>query len=180
MEWLTRVKQDSRSIEQFNTLYDSCWSSRDPNRIVHHSCKWQPKPQIPNPQQPVLINFYHAAVNPKISTQIVLQGEPNTLDAWITKATEVASVLERTGLLFTRGIDRRHNQAPFKPQIKQEQRDLTTYDGKPTEVNAIEPKGPSSLLAGLMANHRSHDKKGNRLLQSRSSIQRSLGNIFEA
>src|SRR5260370_662631 len=142
MKWLMTVRQDLRSIEQFNTLFRiHSGRAEIPTGEFVTVANGNENLRIHNSQQPVLINFYRAAVLPKISTQIVLQGEPNTLDAWITKATEVASALKRTGQLFARGINRRHNRTPFKLRIKQEQRDLTTYYGKPTEVNAIEPKG---------------------------------------
>src|SRR6266550_6188492 len=164
MKWLTTVRQDSRSIEQFNTLFRiHAGRAEIPTGEFITVANSNANLRIPNPQQPILINFYRAAVNPRISNQIVLHGEPNTLNAWMTKATEVASALRRTGQLFTRGIDKRPNRSPFKPRFKQEQQDLTTYYGEPTEVNAIEPKGPSKPFTRRVPDEEIERRKTNGL-----------------
>jgi hypothetical protein len=59
---------------------------------------------LPNPNQAMLKHFYQLAVNPKISSQIILSGTPNTINRWMTKAAEIDLVIQRTNSLFSRGI----------------------------------------------------------------------------
>ena len=57
------------------------------------------------------------AIQPKISSQIILTGAPTTINEWMTKAAEIDSAFKRTNSLFSRGITSGKKKSNWKPRL---------------------------------------------------------------
>jgi hypothetical protein len=95
MKWLSLVKQGGKRIEEFNTL-SRIHGTRA--RLNFTNMIYAPTPTaggnaiaMPNPNQAMLKHFYQQAINPKIISQIILSGAPNTINGWMTKAAKIDS-----------------------------------------------------------------------------------------
>ena len=99
LKWLYSTKQENRSIEEFNTLFQI-----DRQKAGLSFTDTIGNPPVPNPNQIMLKHVYQGAISPKISSQIILNGTPNFINRWMTKAAEVDALLCRTNSLFAKGF----------------------------------------------------------------------------
>jgi hypothetical protein len=104
MKWLSHTKQGGRSIEEFNTLFRIHGTRA--GFTFANNITTGPNQVTPNPSQGILKHLYQQAVNPKISSQIIIQGQPATINEWMTKAAEMDSAFRRTNTLFAKGFQR--------------------------------------------------------------------------
>ena len=114
MTWLTSTRQRDWDLEKFNTLFEiNAGRTGIPTSGTIRVGRGDRAYDIPNPQQAILINFYRQAINPQVSRQIVIAGEPRTITEWMQKVIEVSESMKRAGALFVQGIDRKSNRPPF-------------------------------------------------------------------
>jgi hypothetical protein len=146
MKWLSLAKQGGKMIEEFNMLFriHGTRAGLSFTDMIH-----APPPTaggntitVPNPNQAMLKHFYQQAINPKIASQIILSGAPNTINGWMTKAAEVDSAFRRTNLLFSRGIQGGNGKRQaWKPKLSGGSRNHD--QGEPMDVDAMNQQGSS-------------------------------------
>ena len=51
---------------------------------------------VPNTNQKPLIGMYTLGLNPEIAKQIILAGQPETINLWMTRVVEIDSAYRRT------------------------------------------------------------------------------------
>ena len=128
LKWLYSTKQGNKSIKEFNTLF----------RIHGQKAGLSfadtiGNPPVPNPNQIMLKHVYQGAISPKISSQIILNGAPDFINGWMTKAAEVDALLQRTNLLFAKGFQ--STKKAWKPRIPYQN---SSYNqGEPMDINHI-------------------------------------------
>jgi hypothetical protein len=75
------------------------------------------------------------AIQPKISSQIILSRTLNTINAWIAKATEIDSAFKQTNLVFSRGITSTKKKSNWKLRLHYSQPD-NGY-GEPMDIDVM-------------------------------------------
>jgi hypothetical protein len=101
---------------------------------------------IKNENQEMLKHLYQTAIDPRITSQIVLNGAPETIEAWMTKAVEMDANQRRANSLFSKGIQQgnknryKQGKPAWKPRL------YWTNDhhdrGEPMDVDAINHQPP--------------------------------------
>ena len=89
---LNAMRQGRQTIEEFNVQFlltgsDAGYDFSDTLNITQQRTTLT----IENPMMATLIGIYQVAINPNITEQIVISGEPRTIGAWMTKAAEIDS-----------------------------------------------------------------------------------------
>ena len=96
MKMLGTMKQGSTTIEEFNTkfLINGGKAGMDFGDTITIT-QGQQNFRVPNPHQRNLIHMYQNALNPKIAQQIIVNGDPETINAWMSRAAKIDSALMR-------------------------------------------------------------------------------------
>ena len=117
MKMLGTMKQGSTTIEEFNTkfLINGGKAGMDFGDTITIT-QGQQNFEVPNPHQRNLIHMYQNALNPKIAQQIIMNGDPETINAWMSRAAEIDSAYRRTNSLFSKGIQQK-GRSTWKPRL---------------------------------------------------------------
>jgi hypothetical protein len=84
----------------------------------------------------VLINYYQQALNPKMVAEIILKGTAQTLDEWMTVATQLDAAQRMINHLQNPIAQRsQHHRKTFKPNFHY--RSKTERYGEPMDVDAL-------------------------------------------
>ena len=133
MLWLGQAKQGSMTIERFNTLF----------RINGQKANFQFRDSTlmsPNPHQDTLKFMYARAIQPRLSSQIIIAGQPENINQWMTKAAEIDSAFRRTNSLFARGVQEKQKQ-PWKPRFSSTRTSPSQY-GEPMDIDSLQVQKP--------------------------------------
>jgi len=93
-----------------------------------------------NPQ--LIIRMYESAINRNIAPQIILAGAPDTLDEWMTKASQIDRAYKRSNRLFA-------GAASFKRKDNHRQKPKSFYGdsssrnqsmGEPMDIDRLSPQ----------------------------------------
>jgi len=93
-----------------------------------------------NPQ--LIIRMYESAINRNIASQIILAGAPDTLDEWMTKASQIDRAYKRSNRLFA-------GAASFKRKDNHRQKPKGIYGdsfnrnqsmGEPMDIDRLSPQ----------------------------------------
>ena len=141
MKMLGTMKQGSTTIEEFNTkfLINGGKAGMDFGDTITIT-QGQQNFRVANPHQRNLIHMYQNALNPKIAQQIIVNGDPETINAWMSRAAEIDSAYRRTNSLFSKEIQQKGRSA-WKPRLHARE-----YNpGVPMDIGYIENRalGPS-------------------------------------
>ena len=94
--------------------------------------------QIPNLHSATLIHLYQNALNPTLAQQITIQGEPDTISEWMSRAATIDSAYRRTNVLFARGINGQ-GRSNWKPRFQPR----GEYRGEPMDIGFVDTDRPS-------------------------------------
>jgi len=93
-----------------------------------------------NPQ--LIIHMYESAINRNIASQIILAGAPDTLDKWMTKASQIDRAYKQSNRLFS-------GAASFKRKDNHRQKPKSFYGdssnhnqsmGEPMDIDRLSPQ----------------------------------------
>jgi len=82
---LQEIRQGKMDVDELNTKF----------RLLLQRAGVNP---TQNPQ--LIIHMYESAINRNIASQIILAGAPDTLDEWMTKASQIDRAYKRSNRLF--------------------------------------------------------------------------------
>ena len=92
MQALVTMKQGNMPVEEFNTKFiikgNTAGLDFGDTIQVHQGNQ---NITIPNPHLVTLINLYERALSPKLANQIIMNGAPETISGWMSRAAEVDS-----------------------------------------------------------------------------------------
>jgi len=86
---LQEIRQGKMDVDELNTKF----------RLLLQQAGVDP---TQNPQ--LIIRMYESAINRNIASQIILAGAPDTLDAWMTKASQIDRAFKRSNRLFAGAV----------------------------------------------------------------------------
>ena len=86
-----------------------------------------------NPHQTTLRHYYLQGIKKELARQIVIAGEPPTINALMTKAAEIDAAFRRTTNMFS---DRLGKKSSWKPKFYTKQLRTTDY-GEPMDIDAV-------------------------------------------
>jgi len=124
---LQEIRQGKMDIDELNTKF----------RLLLQRAGVDP---AQNPQ--LIIRMYESAINRNIASQIILAGAPNTLDEWMTKASQIDRAFKRSNRLFA-------GAASFKRKENHRQKPKSFYGdssnrnqsmGEPMDIDRLSPQ----------------------------------------
>ena len=124
---LQEIRQGKMDVDELNTKF----------RLLLQQAGVDP---TQNPQ--LIIRMYESTINRNIALQIILAGAPDTLDEWMTKASQIDRAFERSNRLFA-------GAASFKRKDNHRQKPKSFYGdssnrnqsmGKPMDIDRLSPQ----------------------------------------
>ena len=121
MQALVTMKQGNMPVEEFNTKFiikgNTAGLDFGDTIQVHQGNQ---NITIPNPHLVTLINLYERALSPKLANQIIMNGAPETISGWMSRAAEVDSAQRRTHHTFSQGV-KGYGKTNWKPRLYQKE-----------------------------------------------------------
>jgi len=124
---LQEIRQGKMDVDELNTKF----------RLLLQRAGVNP---TRNPQ--LIIRMYESVINRNIASQIILAGAPNTLDEWMTKASQIDRAYKRSNRLFA-------GAASFKRKDNHRQKPKSFYGdstnrnqsiGEPMDIDRLSPQ----------------------------------------
>jgi len=124
---LQEIRQGKMDVDELNTKF----------RLLLQRAGVNP---TQNPQ--LIIRMYESAINRNIASQIILAGAPDTLDEWMTKASQIDRAYKRSNRLFA-------GAASFKRKDNSRQKPKSFYGdssnrnqsmGEPMDIDRLSPQ----------------------------------------
>jgi hypothetical protein len=135
MRWLSETKQGlGTTIANFNTRFRTKASEAGlklSDDIQIAGLDGLPI-QTANPNQEVLKHLYQKAIDPRIVTQVVINGAPDTIGSWMLKAAEIDSAMRRTRHMFGKAV-----QGQGKKNWRPKQYQRSENYGEPMDIDAV-------------------------------------------
>src|ERR1700688_2758476 len=152
------VKQGSKSLEAFNALFRinggrAQLEFRDPTQVT------------PNAHQGILKHLYAQALSPKLAAQIIIAGEPATINAWMVKGAEIASAYRRTNTLFAKGAKQGHGKSKKSWKPRYQGRSRANDYGEPMDIDAVGIQQNRRHVNGKQRAQMSPQQKEHRAMQ---------------
>jgi len=124
---LQEIRQGKMDVDELNTKF----------RLLLQRAGVDP---TQNPQ--LIIRMYESAINRNIASQIILAGAPDTLDEWMTKASQIDRAYKRSNRLFAgaASFKRKDNHRQKPKSFHGDSSNRNQSMGEPMDIDRLSPQ----------------------------------------